>query len=79
MEEHKEHVTQLKIDIKYTDFTQVIAFHEAITELNENSEFDIEIMDDANSPYTEDMTEQYESFGAINTETIESKVANKNW
>jgi len=53
------HVTQLKIDLRYTDYSEVVFFYEAVKRLTDNSKFGVEIMDDGNAPYTEDMTEQY--------------------
>jgi len=75
----KEHVTKLSIDIKFTDHNEIDSFYRAIQNINENLEFGIEIMDDGNAPYTEDMTEQYEAMGVINVDTVEDKVANKSW
>ena len=61
--------TQLKIDIAYTNYDEVSAFYKAIAEkLNENSEFDIQILDDAQAPYTEDMSEFYKSVGEVTGE-----------
>jgi hypothetical protein len=57
--------TQLKIDLAYNNYDEVIAFYNAIQKLNENSEFGVEILDDGNSPYTEDMTEQYKQCGVL--------------
>jgi len=58
-------VTKLSIDIGYNNIDEIESFYNAINKLNENSEFGIEIMDDGNGPYTEDMTEQYKALGVI--------------
>jgi len=73
----KEYVTQLKIDIKYTDYEEIKAFYEAIRKLNENNEFNIEIVDGGDAPFTEDVTTIYEGLGVINVDKEGQRVANK--
>ena len=50
--------TQVKIDIFYNDYDNVVSFIDAIYKLNDNKEFDIQLpyQDQGN---TEDMTEYY--------------------
>jgi hypothetical protein len=53
----KECVTQLKIDIKHDNVKDINVFYYQVSKLAQD--LGIEIMDDGNAPYTEDMTEQY--------------------